>query len=50
MNFVACSCFICQQKSVADPGCLSRIPDPDKHQRIYVFLTQKMIRDVDPGS
>jgi hypothetical protein len=35
--------------SVADPGCLSRIPDPnfsipdpDPHQGIYIFLTQKI--------
>jgi hypothetical protein len=29
--------------SVADPGCLSRIPDPDSHRRILVFLTQKFV-------
>ncbi len=36
--------------SAADPGCLSRIwlfpsriPDPDLHQRILVFLTQKTL-------
>jgi hypothetical protein len=39
--------------SVADPGCLSRIqgqedsgfwiPDPDPHQRILIFLTQKYL-------
>ncbi len=34
--------------SVADPGCLSwsrgfRIPDPDPHQRIKVFLTLKTV-------
>jgi hypothetical protein len=31
---------------VADPGCLSRIrifSTPDPHQRIYVFLTQKIV-------
>ncbi len=47
-------------RSVADFACLSRIPDqgskrtriPDPHQRIHVFLTQKLFlcsRKYDPG-
>jgi hypothetical protein len=49
-----------EPNSVADPGCLSRIPDlnffhpgsrvkrfwipdPDPHQRIKVFVTQKTV-------
>ncbi len=32
-----------QLTSVADPICLSRIPDPHPHQRIYVFLNQQTV-------
>ncbi len=43
--------YLHNESSVADPGCLSRIPNPeltrsrirDPHQRIQVFLTQKTI-------
>jgi hypothetical protein len=46
--------FLYLSVSVADPGCLSRIPDskrfwipdPDPHQRIEGLLTQKIVSEI----
>ncbi len=44
VTITSCSLFFC---SVADPGCLSLIPDP--YQRIEDFNPKKLSRKYDPG-